>query len=35
MIKKYIKRKRYLDFIEPYIDKNIVKIVVGQRRVGI
>jgi len=34
MIKKYIKRKRYLDKIKPFIDKDIIKVIVGQRRVG-
>ncbi len=34
MIKKYIKRKRYLDKIRPFIDKDIIKVIVGQRRVG-
>ncbi len=34
MIKKYIKREFYLNKIKPYIDKNIIKIIVGQRRVG-
>jgi len=34
MIKKYIKRKIYLDRIRPYIGKDIIKIIVGQRRVG-
>ncbi len=34
MIKKYIKRPKYLKKIEPFIDKDIVKVLVGQRRVG-
>jgi len=34
MIKKYIKRKYYLEKINPFIDKNIIKVIVGQRRVG-
>ncbi len=31
---KYIKRPIYLDSIKPYIDKDIIKVLVGQRRVG-
>ncbi len=31
---KYIQRKYYIEKIKPYIDKNIIKIIVGQRRVG-
>ena len=34
MIKTYIKRDYYLDRIIPFIDKNIIKVIVGQRRVG-
>ena len=34
MIKKYIKRKRYIDKIKPFIGKEIIKVIVGQRRVG-
>jgi len=34
MIKKYIKRERYLKKIIPFINKNIIKVIVGQRRVG-
>ncbi|PIR12745.1 ATPase [Candidatus Falkowbacteria bacterium CG11_big_fil_rev_8_21_14_0_20_39_10] len=34
MIKKYIKRKIYLEKIGPFIDKDIIKVIVGQRRVG-
>jgi len=34
MIKKYKKRKIYLDKIKPFIDKEIIKVIVGQRRVG-
>lgn len=34
MIKTYIKRKIYLDKINPFIDKDIIKVIVGQRRVG-
>jgi predicted AAA+ superfamily ATPase len=29
-----IKREYYLDKISPYIDKNLIKVIVGQRRVG-
>lgn len=34
MIKKYIKRALYLEKIRPFIDKDIIKVIVGQRRVG-
>ncbi|MEA2113285.1 MAG: ATP-binding protein, partial [Patescibacteria group bacterium] len=34
MIKKYIKRKYYLEKIAPFMDKGIIKVIVGQRRVG-
>ncbi len=34
MIKTYIKRDYYLDKIIPVIDKDIIKVIVGQRRVG-
>lgn len=34
MIKKYIARNNYLKLIKPYIDTNIIKIIIGQRRVG-
>lgn len=34
MIKSYIKRPRYLSMVAPYINKDVVKIIVGQRRVG-
>ena len=34
MIKEYITRQLYLDRIEPYIGKDIIKVVTGQRRVG-
>ncbi|MBI5299638.1 MAG: ATP-binding protein [Deltaproteobacteria bacterium] len=34
MIKTYIKRQKYLSKIKPYIDKDIIKVLVGQRRVG-
>ena len=31
---KYIKRILYVDRVLPYIDKNIIKVLTGQRRVG-
>ena len=34
MIKQYIKRERYINRIKPFIDKDIIKVIVGQRRVG-
>jgi len=34
MIKKYIPRNYYLQAIKPYINTNIIKVIVGQRRVG-
>jgi predicted AAA+ superfamily ATPase len=34
MIKKYIKRDLYLSRLKPYIGKNIIKTIIGQRRVG-
>ncbi len=34
MMKKYIKRSSYFKKIKPFIDKDLVKIIVGQRRVG-
>jgi len=34
MIKKYITRQHYLDRIQPYIGKDIIKVITGQRRVG-
>ncbi|MCG2700519.1 ATP-binding protein, partial [Candidatus Parcubacteria bacterium] len=34
MIKKYIKRKYYLEKIAPFMDKGLIKVIVGQRRVG-
>ncbi len=34
MIKTYIKRPIYLDKIKPFIDKDIIKVIIGQRRVG-
>ncbi len=34
MIKEYITRQHYLDRIKPYIGKDIIKVITGQRRVG-
>jgi len=34
MIKTYIQRPIYLNKIKPFIDKDIIKVIVGQRRVG-
>ena len=34
MIKDYIKRKDYINKIAPFINKDVIKILVGQRRVG-
>jgi uncharacterized protein len=34
MIKTYIKRNNYLRKIEPFINKDVIKVIVGQRRVG-
>jgi hypothetical protein len=34
MIERHIKRKLYLEKIKPYIGKSIIKVIVGQRRVG-
>ena len=34
MIKRYIKRKHYIDHVVPFIDKDVIKVIVGQRRVG-
>lgn len=31
---EYIKRPTYLDLVKPYIDKDIIKVLIGQRRVG-
>jgi len=31
---KYIKRRLYVDAVKPYINKNVIKVFVGQRRVG-
>lgn len=33
-MKKYILRPFYLDKVEPFIGKNIIKVIIGQRRVG-
>lgn len=33
-MKKYILRPFYLDKVKPYISKNIIKVIIGQRRVG-
>jgi predicted AAA+ superfamily ATPase len=33
-MKKYILRKDYIDKIQPFIDKQLIKVIVGQRRVG-
>ncbi len=30
----YFTRQIYSEKIEPYIDKNLIKIIVGQRRIG-
>lgn len=34
MIKKYIKRTYYLERIRPFMNKDVIKVLVGQRRVG-
>lgn len=34
MSKRVIKRKRYLDKVAPFMDKAVIKVLVGQRRVG-
>jgi len=34
MIKEYISRQHYLDRIKPYIGKDVIKAITGQRRVG-
>ncbi len=34
MIKEYITRQHYIDGIKPYIGKDIIKVITGQRRVG-
>jgi len=33
-MKTYIKREKYIKKIKPFIDKSVVKVLVGQRRVG-
>ncbi|OFX19077.1 MAG: ATPase [Bacteroidetes bacterium GWA2_31_9b] len=33
-IREYIKRPIYLELVKPYINKDIIKVLVGQRRVG-
>ena len=32
--REYIKRPIYLELVKPYMDKDIIKVLVGQRRVG-
>ncbi|MDO9399416.1 MAG: ATP-binding protein [bacterium] len=34
MIKRYIKRNFYLAKLAPFFNKNVIKVIVGQRRVG-
>lgn len=34
MIKKYFPRNNYLKTIKPYINTNLIKVIIGQRRVG-
>jgi len=34
MTKKYITRQHYIDKIKPYIGKDIIKVITGQRRIG-
>ncbi|MBI4667754.1 MAG: ATP-binding protein [Elusimicrobia bacterium] len=34
MIKTYIAREDYTDRVKPFLDKNIIKVIVGQMRVG-
>lgn len=34
MIKTFINRKNYLERIKPFINKDLIKVIVGQRRVG-
>jgi predicted AAA+ superfamily ATPase len=34
MIKKYVKRENYLARIRPFVGKDLIKVLVGQRRVG-
>ena len=33
-MKKYIIRPFYVDRVKPFIGKNIIKVIIGQRRVG-
>jgi predicted AAA+ superfamily ATPase len=33
-MKTYNKRKIYLEKIKPFINKDIIKVLIGQRRVG-
>ena len=33
-MKEYIKRKYYIDKVKPFISKEIIKVITGQRRVG-
>ncbi|MBA7651507.1 hypothetical protein ES703_59326 [subsurface metagenome] len=34
MYRPYKKREFYLSRIKPFIDKDVIKVLVGQRRVG-
>jgi len=34
MIKKYIERSYYLDRIRPFMNRDVIKVLIGQRRVG-
>ncbi|MBF0493970.1 MAG: ATP-binding protein [Candidatus Omnitrophica bacterium] len=34
MFKTYVSRDKYLDKIKPFMDKDIIKVIIGQRRVG-
>src|SRR3989338_9395732 len=34
MVQTYKKRNLYLEKIKPFIDKDLIKVIVGQRRVG-
>ena len=33
-MKKYIKRDGYIEIIKPFIGKDLIKVLTGQRRVG-
>ena len=33
-MKNYISRPLYIKRIEPFIDKSIIKVITGQRRIG-